>query len=174
MATSRRRLLAYTGVAAAAAATGALLAPVVLQRNSGAATLLATVFPDLDGQARRLLDWKGQITVTNFWATWCEPCREEMPLLARVRQNYSPKGVEIVGIGIDHVDKLRDFAAKYAIPYPLLVGDMRALDVMRELGNRAGALPYTVVLDRSGALVAQRLGALKPGELEAVLDRILR
>jgi thiol-disulfide isomerase/thioredoxin len=121
-----------------------------------------------------LLDWKGRVAITNFWATWCEPCREEMPLLAQVRQRYAEKGVEVVGIGIDQVSKLREFAAKYSISYPLLVGDARALDVMRELGNRAGGLPYTVILDRSGTVAAQRLGAFKPGELEEVLDQILR
>lgn len=174
MAAARRKVLAYAAVAAGAAAAGALLAPLVLQRRSGAAALLSTVFPDLDGQPRRLLDWQGRVAVTNFWATWCEPCRDEMPLLAQVRTRYADKGVEVVGIGIDQVDKLREFAAKYQISYPLLVGDARALDVMRELGNRAGGLPYTVILDRSGAVAARRLGAFKPGELEGLLETILR
>jgi thiol-disulfide isomerase/thioredoxin len=173
MPADRRKVLAYALVGAGAAAAGAVLAPLVLQRRSGAAALLSTVFPDLQGQPRRLLDWKGSVTVTNFWATWCEPCREEMPLLADVRQRYRPKGVEVVGIGIDQVAKLVEFAANYKINYPLLVGDARALDVMRELGNRAGALPYTVILDRSGTLVGQRLGAFKPGELDRMLDPIL-
>jgi thiol-disulfide isomerase/thioredoxin len=174
MPAARRRLLAYAVAGAAAAAAGALVGPVVLQRRSGAATLLSTVFPDLEGQPRRLLDWQGRIAVTNFWATWCEPCREEMPLLAQVRQRYAEKGVEVVGIGIDQRSKIREFAAKYQISYPLLVGDARALDVMRELGNRAGGLPYTVILGRSGAVEGQRLGAFKPGELEGMLDSILR
>lgn len=174
MPADRRKVLAYALVGVGAAAAGAVLAPLVLQRRSGAAALLSTVFPDLDGQPRRLLDWKGSVTVTNFWATWCEPCREEMPLLTEVRRRYRDKGVEIVGIGIDQVSKLRDFASKYDISYPLLVGDARALDVMRELGNRAGALPYTVILDRSGTLVGQRLGAFRAGELDRMLDPILR
>lgn len=174
MPADRRKVLAYALVGAGAAAAGAVLAPLVSQRHSGAAALLSTIFPDLEGRPRRLLDWKGSVTVTNFWATWCEPCREEMPLLAEVHGRYRGRGVEIVGIGIDQVGKIREFAAKYGISYPLLVGDARALDVMRELGNRAGALPYTVILDRSGALAGQRLGALKAGELDRMLDTILR
>lgn len=174
MPTERRKVLAYALVGAGAAAAGALVAPLVLQRSSGAAALLSTIFPDLDGQPRRLLDWKGSVTVTNFWATWCEPCREEMPLLRDARKRFRDQGVEVVGIGIDQVAKIREFASNYEISYPLLVGDSRALDVMRDLGNRAGGLPYTVILNRSGALAGQRLGAFKPGELDRMLESILR
>lgn len=174
MAPDRRRLLAYAAVAAGAAVAGALLGPLVLQSRSGAASLLSTIFPDLDGRARRLLDWKGAVVIANFWATWCEPCREEIPLLIKVRREYASRRVEVVGIGIDQVSKIREFAAKYSISYPLLVGDARALDVMRELGNKAGALPYTVILNPAGAVIAQRLGAYRAGELEKVLDAILR
>jgi thiol-disulfide isomerase/thioredoxin len=166
--------LLYAGVAAAAGIAGALVGPLVLQRQTGAGTLLSTVFPDLQGQARRLRDWDGHVAVVNFWATWCAPCREEIPLLVAARARYRADGVEVVGIGIDQVDKLRDFAAKFSINYPVLVGDLRALDVMRELGNQAGALPYTVVLDRSGRVASRRLGAYQPGELDQVLAGILR
>lgn len=170
----RRRVLAYAAVGAGAAAAGAILGPLVLQSRSGAASLLSTVFPDLDGRARRLLDWNGSVVIANFWATWCEPCREEIPILIKVRKDYASRKVEVVGIGIDQVSKMREYAAKYEISYPLLVGDARALDVMRELGNKAGALPYTVILDPAGAVASQRLGAYKAGELEKVLNSILR
>ena len=170
----RRSALTFGAVGLLAASTGALLAPIALQRQNGAATLLSTVFPDLSGQAKRLRDWEGLVTITNFWATWCEPCREEIPLLIAARAQYRAKGLEVVGIGIDQVAKIRDYAAKYEIPYPLLVGDLRALDVMRELGNPAGALPYTVILDRRGRVVERRLGAYKSGELDKILSVILR
>lgn len=170
----RRRALAYAGVALAAGVAGAVVGPLVLQRESGAASLLSTVFPDLQGQPRRLRDWEGRVAVVNFWATWCEPCREEIPLLIAARAQYGAQGVEVVGIGIDQLDKIHEFATKFKIDYPLLVGDIRALDVMRDLGNQAGALPYTVVLDRSGKVAARRLGAYKPGELDRVLAAILR
>lgn len=170
----RRKALLYGGVAAVAGIAGALVGPLVLQQRSGAASLLSTIFPDLQGEARRLRDWSGQIAIVNFWATWCAPCREEIPLLIEVRNRYRAQGVEVVGIGIDQVDKIREFASKFRIEYPLLVGDLRALDVMRDLGNPSGALPYTVVLDRAARVTAQRLGAYKPGELERDLAPILR
>jgi len=170
----RRSALAFGGVGLLAASAGALLAPIALQRSSGAAALLSTIFPDLEGNARRLRDWEGLVTVTNFWATWCEPCREEIPLFIAARAQYREEGVEVVGIGIDQVDKIRDYAAKHGVTYPVLVGDMRALDVMRELGNQSGALPYTVILDRRGRVVERRLGAYKAGELDQILAHILR
>lgn len=170
----RRKAVLYGVAAVAAAGAGIVAGPLVLQDRSGAAALLSTVFPDLQGQPRRLVDWRGRIAVVNFWATWCEPCREEIPLLVQTSRTYASAGVEVVGIAIDTVDKIREYAANFGIPYPILVGDMRAIDLLRQLGNQAGALPYTVVLDRSGAVAARKLGAYKAGELDRALATILR
>src|SRR5687767_7115099 len=101
MTPSRREalILAVAGVAAAGA--GLVAGAVVLQSRSGASALLSAAYPDLSGRSRRLLDWQGRIVLCNFWATWCAPCREEMPMLSRLREKYVLKGVEFVGIGID-------------------------------------------------------------------------
>jgi thiol-disulfide isomerase/thioredoxin len=170
---ARRKALAIGGVAAAAAFAGIVAGPLLLQSRSGVPELLSAVFPDVQGQPRRLADWAGRPVVCNFWATWCAPCREEIPLLVALRDKYAARGVEIVGIGIDQLAKIVEFAAKFDVRYPLLVGDVRALDLMRGLGNRASALPYTVVLSRSGALAYQKLGQVHHGELDQVLERIL-
>jgi thiol-disulfide isomerase/thioredoxin len=169
----RRKALAVGGVAAAAALAGLVVGPLVLQSRSGVPELLTTVFPDLQGQPRRLGDWSGRPVVCNFWATWCAPCREEIPLLVALRDKFESRGPEIVGIGIDQHAKIVEFAEKYGIRYPLLVGDVRALDVMRGLGNKAGALPYTVVLSPAGAVIYEKLGQVHDGELDGVLDGIL-
>ena len=171
---NRRNALLYGTAGVAAAAAGVIAGPLLLQKRSGAAALLATVFPDLQGRPRRLLEWRGRVALVNFWATWCEPCREEIPLLIEVSRKYAADGLEVVGIAIDTVDKIREYAAKFGIPYPILVGDMRAIELMRQLGNPAGALPYTVALGRSGALAARKLGAYKAAELEQALAAILR
>lgn len=172
MANGRRDTLLLVGVGLAAAVAGALSGVLALQSGSGAAGLLGARFRDLEGRPRRLLEWRGQALLCNFWATWCAPCRDEVPLLVAAKQHSASLGVEIVGIGIDSADKIREFSVSYKINYPLLVADATALEVIRGLGNRAGGLPYTVALDRRGAIVERHLGALKEAELRQVLARL--
>lgn len=171
---TRRDALLLGGVGLAAALVGALWAPVVLQRRHGEAALAAAAYPDLTGHLSRVSDWRVPALVCNFWATWCEPCREEIPLLMAIREKYGPQRVEIVGIGIDRADKMRQYAADFRISYPLLVGDIGGLQLMTDLGNDAGALPFTVVRDRQGAIRFRHLGRLHPGDLEPILAAILQ
>jgi len=170
----RREILALVGVGLAAAAAGAVLGPFALQSTSGASELLSTVFPDLAGQPRRLREWHGRAAACNFWATWCAPCREEIPLLITLYDKYRKQGLDIVGIGVDKLPNIVEFAANLKITYPLLVGDARALDLMRSLGNEAGALPYSVILDRQGTVTYRKLGAFRQGELDAIVTPLLR
>jgi len=172
MASRRREALILGGVGVAAAVGGALSGVLALQSGSGAAELLAARFTDLEGRPRRLLEWRGRALLCNFWATWCAPCREEVPLLVAAKQKWLSPSSEIVGIGIDSAVKIRQFAAMYKINYPLLVADATAVTLLRRLGNKTGGLPYTVALDRSGAVVERRLGALKEPELRQVLERL--
>ena len=170
----RREALILGAVGVGAAAAGALFGAFALQSRTGAAELLAHAFVDLAGKPRRLVQWKGKVMVCNFWATWCAPCREEIPLLIAAQQQYDAKIVQIVGIGIDHADKIVEFSSQLKITYPLLVADASAVDTMKQLGNRSGGLPFTVVLDRGGAVASTKLGALKPGELDLILAPLLR
>jgi len=169
MAPSRRDALILGGVGIAATAAGALAGVLALQARSGAAGLLAARFPDTEGRQRRLLDWRGRALLCNFWATWCAPCREEIPLLVAAMQDSQRSGLQIVGIGIDSADKISEFTRIYKVNYPVLVADATAIELMRALGNRAGGLPFTVLLDPRGALVERWFGALTRADLERVL-----
>jgi len=170
----RREVLILGAVGAAAAGAGLFAGALLLQSSSGASSLLSTAYPDLSGRPRALAEWKGRILVCNFWATWCAPCREEMPMLSRMRDQYAAKGVEVVGVGIDSAAKIREFSNNYPVSYPLLVAGAGAIDLMRSLGNPAGALPFTVVLDRAGAIAYRRLGLLIRADLEPALAGFLR
>jgi thiol-disulfide isomerase/thioredoxin len=174
MPAGRREALILGGVALGAAALGALVGAVFLQSRSGAADLLAASFADLSGKPRRLLEWAGKVLVCNFWATWCLPCREEIPMLVAARESHAPQGVEVIGIAIDAEAKVREFSAVYAVGYPLLLADAGAIELMRKLGNTAGGLPYTVVLDRRGALAYRKLGPLTRPQLDRVLADLIR
>jgi len=173
MALSRREWLVLGGVGAVAAIAGAVVGPILLQTGSGAAELLATPLPDLSGRPRRLAEWRGRIVLCNFWATWCAPCREEIPMLVSLRNQYAAQGFEIVGIAVDNEAKVREFASKYGISYPILVAEASGLDLMRTIGNTAGALPFTVMLDRSGAIFSRKLGILHRSDIEHKIKTLL-
>src|SRR5207245_730858 len=168
MAPARREVLILGAIGAAAALAGGLVGALVLQAQSGAADLLATPFRDLSGARRTLREWQGRVVVCNFWATWCAPCREEIPMLVAVRGVFAAKGAEIVGIGIDQAAKVEEFARTYGVTYPVLIAEADAIELMRRLGNALGGLPYTVVVGRVGAVANRRLGPLTRGEVEGV------
>lgn len=174
MAIGRREFLVLGAAGAAAALAGALAGAFALQSRSGAAELLAARYPDLEGNPRRLLDWQGRVLLCNFWATWCAPCREEVPILVQAKQQWGTKGVEIVGIGIDSADKIREFSKSYKINYPVLIADATALQLLRRLGNRSGGLPYSVILDPSGGIVHRHLGPLTAADMRRLLASLLR
>ncbi len=169
---SRREWLALAGVGLASATAGALLWPRLNPETTAIRMLLSTNFPDLEGKSRKISEWSGKVLVCNFWATWCAPCREEMPLFAEMQRKYAAKSVQFVGIGIDQVAKMREFAKAQQIPYPLFVAGAETLGLMQKLGNTSGGLPFTVVLDREGGLAERHLGALPRAVLETLLIRL--
>ena len=172
--TLRRRSVLISGVVAAAAlGAGMLVAPGLLGPERRADVLRNASFVDLQGKARSLSEWQGRVIVANFWATWCAPCVEEIPLLISTRKSRAAQGLEIVGIAVDQVAKVSEFAARMQIDYPILLGDARTLDLIRHLGNRSGGLPFTAFLDRSGAVVRTKLGLLRPPELDSILTSLV-
>lgn len=128
---------------------------------------------DLNGSMQPLSQWRGQVMVINFWATWCVPCREEIPGFVRLQERYSSRGLVFVGIAIDEPQKVAEFAREFHINYPLLVGGMDTLELLRQTGNRGGVLPYTLIIDRRGKLVSREPGGLKEVKLEGVLRPLL-
>jgi thiol-disulfide isomerase/thioredoxin len=133
------------------------------------ARLLALTLPDLNGQAQSLSQWKGKVLVVNFWATWCPPCKEEMPEFSRINTKYAPNGVQFVGISVDSADKVAAFRKENEISYPLLIGNLETLDLSSDLGNRAKALPFTAILRQDGGLQQVKLGKYATSDLEKAL-----
>ncbi|HEX6320453.1 MAG TPA: TlpA disulfide reductase family protein [Burkholderiales bacterium] len=174
MAPGRRDALILGAVALGAAAVGGVVGALALQARSGAADLLASRFPDLAGQSRQLLEWQGRSLVCNFWATWCAPCREEIPLLNAAQHKYVDKGIQVVGIAIDNAANVSEFGKSVKIAYPVLLAGSAAIELMRSLGNASGGLPFTVLLDRRGRLVGRKLGAFSAADLDAAVAGLLR
>jgi thiol-disulfide isomerase/thioredoxin len=143
------------------------------RQPADASSLLALSLPDLDGAPQPLAQWRGKVLVVNFWATWCEPCREEMPEFVRAQREFGPKGLQFVGIAVDQRDKVAQFAKEFDLNYPALIGGYEAMDVAKPLGNRLAGLPFTVVLDRQGRIVHTQLGPLKPAALRSIVSKLL-
>jgi len=124
---------------------------------------------DLDGKPQPFAQWAGKVRVFNYWATWCPPCVEEMPMLSRLQSQYAAKGVQFVGIGMDEVDKMRTFVRQSPVSYPLLVGVTRPSD---NPGLTVRGMPYTVVVDRAGKVAFSLYGAVKEADLDPLLSRL--
>ena len=92
-----------------------------------AAALLAVALPDAEGQEQRLDQWRGKVLIVNFWATWCAPCREEMREFIRLQRADGAKGLQFVGIAVDQVDNVRQFAKEIELNYPALIGGLGAM-----------------------------------------------
>ena len=170
----RRDVLVSVAVGAAALAAG-LGAPKLLELAGGeGAPLRAARFLDLSGRPRALSEWAGKVVVVNFWATWCAPCLEEIPLLMAARSKHASVGIDVVGIAIDQASKISELASKLSIDYTLLLAGTEGLELMRSLGNRSGGLPFTVFLDRAGTLVRRKLGVLRQPELDTILSGLAK
>ncbi len=127
--------------------------------------------PDLTGVSHRLSDWRGRALAVNFWATWCEPCREEIPLLRHLRLENRRNGFEIIGIAIDHRDSVVKYAREMKMDYPILVGERGGLEAAAAFGMEP-VLPFTVFADAEGRIVTVKIGELHRDEATFILARL--
>lgn len=125
----------------------------------------------INGEAVELAKLKGRVVVVNFWATWCGPCRAEIPGFLEIYKAYKSKGLEIVGIALDESgwDVVQPFVQKYKISYPVVLGDSK---VVRDYGG-IQAIPTTFVVDRKGNVIGGQQGLLQKAQLEKVIKGLL-
>ena len=165
-----KRQVVFGGVAVLAAIAGSGLAlkkqPAGIDMETQQA-LWNAEFDTPDGQVLKMQNLQGRPLVINFWATWCAPCVEEMPLLdIFFRQNVA-KGWQMVGLAIDQPSRVRQYLSQNAISYPIGLAGMTGTELGRLLGNEVGGLPFTVVLDGKGGLIQRKLGKLSAQEIQA-------
>jgi thiol-disulfide isomerase/thioredoxin len=177
-ASTRRLLLAGAAGAALAAGFGGGWAwnrrgADARREQEALRELLALTLPDPDGKPQALSQWDGQVRVINFWATWCAPCREEMPHFVKLQTRYGTRGVTFLGVAIDRAERVARFAAEIGVNYPLLLADMSLLGLASRIGNRGEVLPFTLVLDRSAKIAARRTGIYTEEALAAILDGVV-
>lgn len=146
---------------------------LAFDRATAVSPLPAQQLTTLGGGAVDKSPWQGKVVVANYWATWCAPCRAEMPEFSELHQEYAARGVQFLGITLDTADKVNEFIREVPVSYPLLLAPQDAIEATVALGNAPRALPFTVVIDRAGKVAAVRLGRYRKDELAAEIRRLL-
>jgi thiol-disulfide isomerase/thioredoxin len=124
---------------------------------------------DLDGRQREISEWRGRTLVINFWATWCAPCRREMPLLQALQDEGSDRGLQVIGIAVDRLPDVRAYVAETGITYPILVGQQDAMNAAELFGPEFTALPFTLFVAADGQVLGRHLGELNLEQLRQIL-----
>jgi len=162
--------------APAPAASPAPAAPAAEAQSPPQSHPIPEVLPDLrlpglDGRPHRLRQWQGRPVLVNFWATWCEPCRREIPLLKRLRVEHARDHLEIVGIALDFRDPVQKYVGANGMDYPVLLGEDGGYQAVAAFGMEP-VLPFSVFADAQGRIVTLKVGELHRDEAELILDRI--
>jgi thiol-disulfide isomerase/thioredoxin len=135
-------------------------------------TLPVFSLPTLDGRKQSLSKWQGKIRVINFWATWCPPCRKEIPELVALQAQY-PDELVVIGVAIDDQEAIVDFLKTTTINYPVLLGDSQCIGLSRQLGNSKEVIPFTVIADQQGKIVFSQVGEFAGDKVKAVLEPLI-
>jgi thiol-disulfide isomerase/thioredoxin len=173
-------LKSCTGIAAMLSASIGFYMPVIAaQIEEGkpindARALPSLILNDLEGKEHNLNDWRGKVIMLNFWATWCGPCQIEIPYFMKYQQNYAGQGLQIIGIGLDDVQKLRNYVRTLGINYPILRADPETqYELLNQWGDPSGVLPYTVIIDREGRPVLLQAGVFNDETFETIVKLLL-
>lgn len=137
------------------------------------AALPEPLLVDLEGRSEHLSDWKGKVVVVNFWATWCQPCREEMKGFSKLQDTLGAQGLQFIGIAIDDPATVRAYLQDYPVNYPIWVGGQEVPAWADSLGNDLSALPFTVILDRNGIQRHARVGLFPVDPLLQIVTPLL-
>lgn len=134
--------------------------------ESASAALWGAEFQTPQGTSLKLADFKGKPLVINFWATWCPPCVEEIPLIDDFFRENSSKGISVVGLAVDQPGRVKRFVDEFSLSYPTGLAGMNGTELSKILGNESAALPFTIVLDKDGEVFQKKLGKLSQADIK--------
>jgi thiol-disulfide isomerase/thioredoxin len=187
---------AYVAVAAIAAAAGflvyhyaiapreqmaAVATPDTEEPQAAAATEESSALPaqlpdftlgDLEGKPRSILSWPGKSMIVNFWATWCAPCRREIPLLRELQKQHGAEGFQIVGVAVDIREDVVKYVQEIGIDYPVLIGEQDGLDAVNKFGRGSIGFPFTVFTDNQGRIVLFHLGEIHKEQADVLFGAV--
>ncbi len=125
--------------------------------------------PDLDGNVRNLSDWDGKARLVNFWATWCAPCRREIPLLKSTQEAYAHNNLQIIGVAVDFLEPVQTYAEEAQFNYPVLVGQEDAMAAAEATGIEFIGMPFTMVVAPGGELLKTHIGEIVESHIETIV-----
>lgn len=129
---------------------------------------------DLGGNLRNIKEWDGKVILLNFWATWCPPCKKEIPAFIELQDKYGSSGFQIIGVAIDQPELVEAYSDSMGVNYPILVGEDEGIDITTQYGNRLNLLPYTVIIDRSSMIRFIKKGEVTKDEIEELIIPLLK
>lgn len=152
------------------------LSPII--PDVGKQDLIGTMRPafeleDLDQQARHIDEFNGKVVLINFWATWCPPCKKEMPAFIELQEQYAEQDFQIIGVALDDKESVQDFADTLGVNYPLMAAEYEGLSLSRIYGNHIGVLPYSVFVGRDGKIAQTKAGELSKLQVKLIIQPLL-
>ncbi len=141
--------------------------------NIDTSSLFDISMMDAQSKQQKLSQYQGKIIVLNFWATWCPPCREEMPELSQLYLDYQNKNVVVLGVAIDELNLVQDYLKASPVSYPILIEESERMDLSSHLGNTQGVLPYTVIIDANGKIAKTYYGRITKSLLSKAINPLI-
>jgi thiol-disulfide isomerase/thioredoxin len=130
--------------------------------------------PDVSGNQHTISEWQGKIRIINFWATWCTPCREEIPEFIALQKQYGAKGLQFIGIAIDDQEPVEEYIASSKINYPILLGGLNGIALAHQLGNIMEAVPFTLVVNQQGQIIHRHPGKISREQITEIISPLLK
>jgi len=125
---------------------------------------------DINGTMRQLSDWQGKARLVNFWATWCAPCRREIPLLKKTQKEQAVNNIQVIGIAVDYPEEVQAYAEEAQFNYPILVGQEDAMAAAEASGIDFIGMPFTMIIAPSGALLKTHIGEIVEAHIKKIIE----